>query len=100
MTPSVSSSADMIFSLCVQDYLRGLSAPSAELDRLLQVLREEIYRKAVDRSADIAEAWIAHYPTDLFPEEGTSAACDSARMARQVARMIGKEIREQLEDDS
>jgi hypothetical protein len=52
----------------------------------------------VELCAEKAEAWADNYPKDIFPEEGTSPDCESARFARHTARMIAKSIRELVED--
>ncbi len=43
----------------------------------------------------VLDEYEAHYPTDVFPEKGTSPDCAGARFARTVIRGIRHDIREQ-----
>ena len=47
-----------------------------------------------EECAKVAEAWAAHYPPDVFPEDSETIDGRSARAMRHAAAMIAKQIRE------
>lgn len=54
-------------------------------------------RFALEDAAYVAQSFAANYPTDIFPEDGTSPDAIAARAIRRMAPVIADRIRDLIE---
>lgn len=52
------------------------------------------HNEGIESAAKLVAEFAEHYPTDIFPEDGQSIECKSAKFARHLCNILSQQIRD------